>query len=238
MIPAFMTRQLARTQQDLLDRLLSDDLFAREMAKHPSHARLSEWLLARPTKKVLELGCGPGKYVAMLSSLGFEVVGVDPCDFPSWKTIREHSSADLTSGVFAEDLPFPDQYFDHAVCLGALLYFESPQKALQELKRVLKPGARIVLRTVNSGNRYTKRTGKRLDPASKTLLTMEELVSLILSAGFRVHDSYSYGYWPSALTNFWWYLECTSIPLCVQDWLSDRTPPAERVNNVVFLSVD
>lgn len=233
-----MTRQLARTQQELLERLLSDDSFVKVMARHPTHARLMEWLPAQPSGKILELGCGPGKYVAMLSSLGFDVVGVDPCDFPSWSTIRERSSAELKSGVFAENLPFPDQYFDHAVCLGALLYFESPMEALRELKRVLKPGARIVLRTVNSGNRYTKRTGKKLDPASRILLTMDELISMVQSAGFRVHDSYSYGYWPPALTNFWWYLICTWIPLNIQDWLSNRTPPAERVNNIVFLAVD
>lgn len=233
-----MTRQLARAQQALLERLLCDGSFVQEMARHQSHARLLEWLPPQPSGKVLELGCGPGKYVAMLSSLGFEVVGVDPCDFPSWSTIRQHTSADLRSEIFAENLPFPDQYFDHAVCLGAMLYFESPRRALAELKRVLKSGARVVLRTVNSGNRYTKRTGKKLDPASRTLLEMDELISLVQSAGFRVHGSYSYGYWPPALTNLWWYLICVWIPLNVQDWLSSRTPPAERVNNIVFLAID
>ena len=40
------------------------------MAKHPSHAKLSSGGSGN-SEKVLELGCGPGKYVAMLSNLGF-----------------------------------------------------------------------------------------------------------------------------------------------------------------------
>lgn len=234
MIPGFMTRQIAASQQDLLARLIFDVSFAKEMAKHPLHACLVDGLPHQPKAKVLELGCGPGKYVAMLSSLGFDVIGADPFEFPSWDTISRNTAAELRSGVFAEKLPFPDHYFDHAVCLGALLYFDSPELALRELRRVLKPGARIVLRTVNSENPYTRRTGKKLDPASKNLFTMADLTRLVESAGFRVTRSFTYGFWPAGLTNFWWYLVCVWIPLRLQDWLSDHTPSALRVNNTIF----
>jgi SAM-dependent methyltransferase len=136
--------------------------------------------------------------------------------------------------VFAEHLPFPDSYFDHAVCLGALLYFDSPEAALGELRRVLKPGARVVLRTVNSSNLYTTRTGKKLDPASKNLFEMADLIRLVEAAGFQVTRSFSYGFWPPTLTDFWWYLVCVWLPFRVQDWLSELTPPARRVNNSVL----
>lgn len=234
MIPNFMTRQIGVTQQRLLDEILSNSSFAKDMSKHPSHACIGDWLPHEDGAKVLELGCGPGKYVAMLCSLGFKVVGVDPFEFSSWGTLRKSPAAELHSGVFAEQLPFTDGYFDHAICLGALLYFDSPQVALSELHRVLKPGAKVVLKTVNKSNLYTKRTGKNLDPASKNLFEMEELIKRVAAAGFQVSRTFSYGFWPPILTNFWWYLVCVWFPLRLQDWLSERTPPSLRVTNTIF----
>lgn len=234
MIPNFMFRQLVSSQQTLLEKFMLDEKFALEMAKHPSHAKLSEWLGSGDCKKVLELGCGPGKYVAMLSSLGFRVVGVDPIDFPSWRLIQDNHEVELHSDVFAERLPFDDASFDHALCLGALLYFDSPQKALRELNRVVKPGGKLILRTVNKENFYTKMTGKKLDPASHHLYSMNELVSLIDASNFSVEHSFSYGFWPPFFTDLWWYLVCVWLPLRLQDVLSDMIDPQRRVNNIVF----
>jgi ubiquinone/menaquinone biosynthesis C-methylase UbiE len=231
-----MTRQIAESQTKLLESFLCDSSVAIEIAKQDSHARISDWLQVENRGNILELGCGPGKYVALLSSLGFNVTGVDPYQFESWNTIESHKNVMLSSGVYAENLPFHDDQFDNAVCLGALLYFESPITALKELSRVVKPGGRIVLRTVNRNNLYTKITGNKLDPASKNLYTMDELKLLVKSAGYEVHSAYSYGFWPPVLTNLWWYIVCVWLPQEFQDLLSRLCPPANRVNNIMFLS--
>jgi len=233
-LQTIMNAQVARAQDDLLKRLASDREFAAAMALHPSHSRLGEWLPRTPGASVLELGCGPGKYVAMLDSLGYRVVGVDPFEFPTWQYLREHTRAELHAGVSAERLPFPDASFDHAVCLGAVLYFTDPLGALRELRRVVRPGGHIVLRTVNRGNLYTRRTGRNIDPSSRNLYTLEELTTLVQTAGFRVHDRYAYGLYSPWFPAFWWYLMCVWLPLGLQDWISDRLSPAARVNNTVF----
>ena len=88
------------------------------------------------TQKVLELVAA--QYVAMLSNLGFRVVGVDPIDFPSWRLLEVNPEVELHSEIFVERL-LEDASLDHAVC-RALLYFDLPEKALQELNRVVKPG--------------------------------------------------------------------------------------------------
>jgi len=234
MIPNFMTRQIGVAQHKQLQQLLFDGQFVEKMARHPQHACISEWLKPGAPLKVLELGCGPGKYVAMLSRLGFKVVGVDPFDFPGWKEIQENTPAELRSGIFAEKLPFPDEYFDYAACLGALLYFDSPKDALMELRRVVKRGGRLVLRTVNKSNLYTRSTGKKLDPFSKNLYDMDELIDLVSTSGFKVERSFSYGFWPPMLTNLWWYLVCVWLPLGFQDYLSKHLKPENHVNNTVF----
>lgn len=228
-----LTRHLSASQDKLLSLLFTNPVFASKQSYLPVHARLGSWAQGS-SGKVLELGCGPGKYVAMLASLGFSVVGIDPYEFPSWETLRQNNEVTLLSSVSAESLPFVNQEFDSAVCLGALLYFDDPLLALQELHRVLKPNAKLALRTVNRNNFYTLFTGKRLDPSSKQLYSMSELNSLLVRAGFTPYHSFSYGFWPPFLTNFYWYLINTLIPQPLQDLLSALTPPGNRVNNTIF----
>jgi SAM-dependent methyltransferase len=229
--------QINKSQNKLLNKLLVDSNFTKKMFRHPLHCSMAKWLPENGTGiNVIELGCGPGKYVAMLSTLGFNVTGVDPLIFPTWDTLLQRSNVKLLSGVFSESLPFKDNEFDHSVCLGALLYFSNPEKAMQELKRVLKPGGKIIVRTVNATNLYTINTGKKLDPSSKQLYKMDELVSLLQHTGFTIHQSFTYGFWPPVLTNFWWYLQCVWLPLWAQELLSSLLPARNRVNNIVFAS--
>lgn len=236
MISNFMTRQLAEAQQTVIDRLTTDAAYARQSSLLDTNSRIGSWLSNDMGSRVLELGCGPGKFVPMLAHSGFHVTGVDPLRFPSWEAISKLPNVELLDGVKAESLPFEDGLFDAGVCLGALLYFDSVEIGLKEFHRVLKPGARAVLRTVNRENPYTMRTGKKLDPASNHLFTMNELVKLVSRHGFRVDAKFAYGYFPAKLTNFWWYLTNVVLSQRTLDWLSNKTPTANRVNNTLFLT--
>jgi SAM-dependent methyltransferase len=229
-----MYRQLQASQDRLLQRMLHDREYAQEMGGHELHAELLRWLTPDQQPRVLELGCGPGKYVGLLANSGFQVVGVDPCEFPTWADLHRRPEVELKAGVFGEDLPYPDASFDAIVCLSALLYFDSPYKGMQEMRRVLKPGGRLILRTVNRLNYYTNRTGKRLDPASRQLYSPVELNQLVVDHGFKVEHSFTHGFWPPIVTNFWWYLQCVWIPHWAQTLLSRATPNDRRVNCTVI----
>jgi ubiquinone/menaquinone biosynthesis C-methylase UbiE len=233
-IKKISSHQISTSQDKILRRFLFDATYTNTMALHPAHACIKEWLPDSSSKKLLELGCGPGKYVAMLSTLGFQVTGVDPYEFPTWKLLREKTNAKLISNVVAEDLPFDDDTFDYAVCLAALLYFDDPENAMIQMRRVLKPGAKIIISSVNRTNLYTLRTGKKLDPASKNLYSLQELVSVIEKSGFMVSKKFSHGFWPPILPNFWWYLSCVLIPFSLQHQLSLFLKPENRVNNRIF----
>jgi len=213
---------------------LTDYRFVQESGRHGMHARMLDYVDPGNGKKVLELGCGPGKYAALLHTAGFDVEAVDPHEFDTWERIRASTSVRLTSEVYAENLPYGDASFDHVTCLSALLYFQDPFGGLSQMYRVLRPGGLLVLRTVNSGNLYTARTGKKLDPASKQLYRMEELISLVESAGFAVEDSFAYGFWPPFLSGLWWYLSCVWMNNRWEDRLSNMLRPEHRVNNIVI----
>ena len=229
-------QQITHSQNQILKRYLFDQNYTRQVSNHPIHACIGKYLDFDHNhgKKVLELGCGPGKYLAMLTTLGFDVIGVDPCSFPTWDLIREKTSAQILDSIYAEDLPFTEDTFDNVVCLGALLYFNNPIKALSEINRVIKPGGKLIIRTVNKNNLYTLRTGKKYDPASNNLYTMEELIALVNNAGFKVTHSFSYGFRSQNWVNFWWYLECVWLPVFVQDFLSSTLKPENRVQNIVI----
>jgi SAM-dependent methyltransferase len=47
--------------------------------------------------------------------------------------------------VDAEDLPYPDATFDAAICVLGLMYPADPQRAIEQMLRVLKPGGRAAV---------------------------------------------------------------------------------------------
>ncbi|HEV3262035.1 MAG TPA: methyltransferase domain-containing protein [Gemmataceae bacterium] len=216
---------------------LLDTGWAARRANRDDHCRLGCWLPKRASPaRVLELGCGPGKYVALLNSLGYRVVGVDPYVYPEWDFLRKKTAAELIEKVRAEDLPFADRSFDHVVCLGALLYFKDPAQAMRECWRVLKPQGKLIIRTVNRMNLYTRRTGRKLDPASHNLYTMAELTRLVEEGRFQVEERFAYGYWPARWTDAWWYFKSVWLPDVAQDFLSFCLRPDFRVLNCVLAS--
>ena len=92
--------------------------------------------------RVLELGCGTGRWLAELERSGCEVAGVDP----SAEMLRQAAkrvTGELRLGR-AEELPWPAELFDVVVCINALHHFGSPQSALGEAHRVLRRGGGFV----------------------------------------------------------------------------------------------
>jgi len=234
-IIALKNRQISRAQYRQIKRWLENPSVAKSASLKLMHSELGLHLDKKQGAKILELGCGPGKYVAMLSSLGFEVIGIDPFSFEAtWSIIEKKKDIKFVSDIKAEELPFECQSFDHVVCLGALLYFKDPIKAMHEIRRVIKPGGALVLRTVNASNLYTSHTGKKLDPSSENLYKMDELEKLISDSGFEIKTSFAYGLWPPIATDFYWYLQSVWMPDIIQDSLSLFIRPEHRVNNTVI----
>jgi SAM-dependent methyltransferase len=58
-----------------------------------------------------------------------------------------YPSGDSIQKIDLEDIPFPDETFDMAICNHMLEHVSNPAAALRELHRVLKPGARLVCQT-------------------------------------------------------------------------------------------
>lgn len=97
-------------------------------------------------ERVLDLGCGFGRWSVFLAEVNRTVAGVDPMGgrLHIARNLSRHLGLDNAHYVTgdAADLPFPDGSFDAAWCFSALHYIDR-DRGLAELHRVLVPGGRL-----------------------------------------------------------------------------------------------
>jgi ubiquinone/menaquinone biosynthesis C-methylase UbiE len=109
-----------------------------------------EALAARAGERVLDVGCGPGFYVAeLLADVGpnGSVVGVDPS--AAMLAVAARRCTGLGNATFREgeatSLPIDDESFDAAISVQVLEYVSDVASALREMRRVLRVGGRVVI---------------------------------------------------------------------------------------------
>ncbi|EMF02102.1 methyltransferase domain-containing protein [Streptomyces mobaraensis NBRC 13819 = DSM 40847] len=106
--------------------------------------RLRDLLHARPGRRFLDVGAGTGDTVRELAAgTGAEAVA---CDL-SRTMCAEMKHAGLRQVVVADSrrLPFEDAVFDGAWADRVLQHVEEPERALDEMLRVVRPGGRVVI---------------------------------------------------------------------------------------------
>jgi SAM-dependent methyltransferase len=95
---------------------------------------------------VLDIGCGVGQVVASLSQKGVNAHGVD-VSHPNIKKAQRHS--DLCQVYDGKVLPYSDSKFGAVGAFNVLEHVEVPEKLLEELVRVTRPGGKIVVSSPN-----------------------------------------------------------------------------------------
>lgn len=103
----------------------------------------------RKNLKILDLGCGSGRHVKLFAEQGFDVSGVDISKDGLSQTSEMLRKLNLQADLKladANDLPYPDGYFDGAVSYAVLYYNDREGMAIKikELHRVLKKGGRAM----------------------------------------------------------------------------------------------
>lgn len=95
----------------------------------------------------LDVGCGPGAYLAELSRLGWRCYGIDistemlkACE----RRLGLKPGVNLLTGD-AENIPFGPGAVDLLLSIGVIQYLHSPAKALSEMARVLRPDGLAVV---------------------------------------------------------------------------------------------
>jgi ubiquinone/menaquinone biosynthesis C-methylase UbiE len=97
--------------------------------------------------RVIDLGCGTGRFVAQLSGSGFQAVGVDRSEAMLGQARRNtQGRADNTRLVRADlrYLPFPTGWFDTATLTFPTPVVRDPE-LWAELARVIRKAGRVVM---------------------------------------------------------------------------------------------
>lgn len=103
----------------------------------------------RKTGKILDVGCGPGALVRYLLEKNYDAYGTDKKSVLGKSLLRFESrmlGRRLHYGK-AEKLPFYDLVFDTVVFFASFhhVHVKNFEKALNECRRVLKPGGRVII---------------------------------------------------------------------------------------------
>lgn len=170
-------------------------------------------------KRILDLGCGHGWFVAGAKDRGCRLtVGVD-LDFSALSTARR----EVPSGVFLQaeppELPFRDEHFDLAVIWEVLEHLPRGREVecLRGLRRVLKPDGRLLLSTPRFDLRSTL-----TDPAwylGHRHYTRKKLLGIVVRSGFRPLKVWSAGGFFEVLSMILFY-PCK--------WLAGREIPGKN----------
>ena len=170
------------------------------------HRSLTDWTIARmnvePADCVLDIGCGGGMAVKLLSRITTEgvVAGIDYSLEMVRQAARRNARAlkggrvDIRLGdVLA--LPWPDASFDQVCGIETLYFWPDALAGLREARRVLKPGGRITItlemskeaaaQTSRLRKYFTQRYARRAARIGQAILSGPELVALLEQAGFR-----------------------------------------------------
>lgn len=140
-----------------------------------------------PGAKVLEVGCGAGRFTEVLLREGAGVVSVDLSDAVD---ANQENCPQNQSHMIAQadvyNLPFEPESFDVVFCLGVIQHTPDPDKTIRQLYKYVKPGGILVIDHYTLTLSAITRTApvfrqilKRLPPA-KGLKVTETLVRTLL----------------------------------------------------------
>ena len=162
-------------------------------------ARLLEPARLQAGEAVLDVGCGTGTLALLAKRRVGEqgsVAGIDAAPEMIARARHKAEKAGLRlqfETASADALPFPDRHFDVVLCTVALHHIARSARplALAEMRRVLKPGGRVLLADFVFGKRHSLAGFLHHHVGLKA----NALPDLATEAGLRVVESGPLGMW-------------------------------------------
>jgi 2-polyprenyl-3-methyl-5-hydroxy-6-metoxy-1,4-benzoquinol methylase len=157
--------------------------------------------------RVLDVGCGEGRFAAELARAGFAVVGVDVAEEPLRRARALHPGLDLRIVPVAGCWDLPDADFDVVWVGETIEHVADTAGWLSELRRVLRSGGSLLLSTPAHGRLSVlalalsgRRFDVHFDPRADHLrfYTRRTLERLLADFGFEDIDVRAAGGLPGA----------------------------------------
>ncbi|MHC4556119.1 MAG: class I SAM-dependent methyltransferase [Planctomycetota bacterium] len=188
-----------RPTQQQLDQAYGDSYYGKGQTKFAGHIEkiLDRFRSARarkvcryitPPARILDIGCGNGRFLSYLINRGFDGYGTE---LPGKAAQRAAQVTDLKLkvGHHAAD-NFGENFFD-CICMWHVFeHLTEPKETLQIIQRILKPGGYLMISLPNIESlqsRLFRGNWLHLDPPKHLLfLTASDLVSEMTEFGFKL----------------------------------------------------
>jgi ubiquinone/menaquinone biosynthesis C-methylase UbiE len=99
-------------------------------------------------ERILEVGCGTGRWLAMLQNPGREAIGLDRSS-GMLREAKRKVQAGLLVQADAGELPFSREMFDLVFCVSAFHHFDDQRGFLQKARRLIRPGGALAVIGMN-----------------------------------------------------------------------------------------
>lgn len=143
--------------------------------------------------KILEAGCGLGKWVIFWRKRGYDIFGVDS-HIPTIKALKNYDKTLSVTVGNVEKLDFSDNEIDIYLSFGVIEHWEEgPQKVLREAWRVIKSGGLAIVETpLDNWFRRLRRFIRRRKIKGyfhEYRFTKNELENFVKEAGFKILET-------------------------------------------------
>ena len=143
-----------------------------------------------PSGKLLDIGCGGGRFMNRMKRVGWEVEGIDFDEKATEKITLRYGMKTYTGDLLSYRLP--DASYDAITMSHAIEHLFDPERTLRECLRILKPGGRLVVTTPNVDGAAAALFGKFWrgwePPRHLHLFSVKALKLILLKAGFEVNE--------------------------------------------------
>ncbi len=157
---------------------------------------LNNWEQIEPQARILDVACGTGEFEKFLLKKNpkQKIVGVDISEKMLDLARKKHDAFSNVKFQQASvhSLPFDSHSFDVVVCANSFHFFDKPEVALREMKRVLKSDGKLIIIDWNKDYfvcRICDWLLKLFDPTHQQCYTQAELHQLLISAEFKIHSA-------------------------------------------------
>ena len=153
--------------------------------------RLQRISLHKQRGRIIDVGCNNGSFLALMEREGWETYGVD-FSSRAIENARAEFGQERTYCGQLQEAGFETDTFDVVTLYDTIEHLPNPRAALQEIDRICKPDALLVIQTIDFDSLNARLTPRGLISPSQHLyyFRRRDLVGLLGKSGFKMADEH------------------------------------------------